>query len=148
MDIKDCNVGSEEKKQCRICLMDETDCPEVLVNPCDCKGTSAYVHIKCLQDWISSKSKKKINPHATCFYWKKLNCEVCKVDLPDLVDIEGEKLELVPIERPQKPYILLERVFYDKSKTSADNAKMMLLVSLSSEDNQIKLVREWVRRRL
>ena len=120
--------------------MDETDCPEVLVNPCNCKGTSEYVHIKCLQDWISSKVKKKGNTNATCFYWKKLDCEVCKVSLPDLVDIEGEKLELVPIYRPQNPYILLERVFYDKTKTSTDNSKMMILLSINGEDNQVKMV--------
>lgn len=121
--------------------MDETDTPEVLVNPCDCKGTSEYVHIKCLQDWISSKVKKKINPGATCFYWKKLNCEVCKVSLPDLVDIDGQKQELIPIYRPENPYILLERVFYDKTKTNGDNSKMMILLSVQNEDGQIKLVR-------
>jgi len=139
--IKDCNSESSVKKQCRICLMDETDCPEVLVNPCNCKGTSEYVHIKCLQDWISSKVKKKGNANATCFYWKKLDCEVCKVSLPDLVDIEGEKLELVPIYRPENPYILLERVFYDKTKTSTDNSKMMILLSINAEDNQVKMGR-------
>jgi hypothetical protein len=139
--IKDCNPGNNSKKQCRICLMDETDSPDMLVNPCNCKGTSEYVHIKCLQDWISSKVKKKVNPNATCFYWKKLNCEVCKVSLPDLVEVEDQKLELIPIYRPQNPYILLERVFYDKSKTGGDNSKTMVLLSLSGEDNQIKLGR-------
>jgi len=139
--VKDCNSVETAKKQCRICLMDETDCEEVLVNPCDCKGTSAYVHIKCLQDWISSKVKKKVNPSATCFYWKKLNCEICKVSLPDLVDIEGQKLELIPIQRPQNPYILLERVFYDKTKTSNDVSKTMILLSISGNDNQIKMGR-------
>jgi len=139
--VKDCNSDNTGKKQCRICLMDETDCEEVLVNPCDCKGTSAYVHIKCLQDWISSKVKKKVNPSATCFYWKKLNCEICKVSLPDLVDIEGQKLELIPIYRPENPYILLERVFYDKTKTSNDVTKTMILLSSSGEDGQIKMGR-------
>jgi hypothetical protein len=141
LSIKDCNSVTDIKKQCRICLMDETDSDDVLVNPCNCKGTSAYVHIKCLQDWISSKGKKKVNPNTTCFYWKKLNCEVCKVSHPDLVDIEGQKLELVPISRPENPYIIVERVFYDKSKTGGDNSKTMILLSLTGEDKQIKLGR-------
>mmetsp|Transcript_11372 Transcript_11372/g.9779 ORF Transcript_11372/g.9779 Transcript_11372/m.9779 type:complete len:138 (-) Transcript_11372:1381-1794(-) len=59
---KDCPTDSEQKSQCRICFMDESESPEVLVNPCNCKGTSQFVHIKCLQDWISSKVKKKVNP--------------------------------------------------------------------------------------
>jgi len=141
ISVKDCNGTSEVKKQCRICLMDEQDTPEVLVNPCHCKGTSEYVHVQCLQDWISSKLKKKVNPDAACFYYKKLICEVCKVSLPDLVDVNGSKKELIPISRPEGPYILLERVFYDKSKESADNAKMMILLNISNESQQIKFGR-------
>jgi hypothetical protein len=139
--IKDCNGEPNLKRQCRICLMDEQDSIEVLVNPCNCKGTSEYVHIKCLQDWINSKVKKKVNPRATCFYWKKLNCEVCKVPLPDLVDVKTQKMELVPIYRPENPYILLERVFYDKSKENSDSAKMMILLSVPGDSNQIKMGR-------
>ena len=140
--VKDCNgtTDAETKKQCRICLMDEQDVEEVLVNPCNCKGTSEYVHIQCLQDWVSSKLKKKVNPETSCFYYKKLNCEVCKVNLPDLVDIEGAKKELVPISRPDGPYVLLERVFYDKTKESTENAKMLVLLSLTGDNQQFKIV--------
>lgn len=131
------------KKQCRICLLEEGEIDEFLVNPCNCKGTSEYVHIRCLQDWISSKVKKKVNPGVACTYWKKLNCEVCKTSLPDVVET-GEKTEamqVIPIQRPETPYILLERVFYDKSKeSSADNSKMLVLLSLSDQDHAIKLV--------
>jgi len=141
MTVKDCNTENPVKNQCRICFMDETECSEVLVNPCNCKGTSEYVHIKCLQDWINSKAKRKVNEGATCFYWKKLNCEVCKVSLPDLVNVNNTKMELIPVYRPENAYILLERVFYDKTKINSETSKMMILLSLSSEDNQIKLGR-------
>jgi hypothetical protein len=139
--VKDCDVHSQIKKQCRICLMDEQDVPEPLINPCSCKGTSEYVHIQCLQDWIASKLKTKVNLDTTCYYWKRLICEVCKVSLPDLVDIDGTKQELVPIKRPNGLYILLERVFYDKSKENADSAKMMVLLNIVNENQQIKLGR-------
>jgi hypothetical protein len=139
--VKDCNSEVDAKKQCRICLMDETDSEEVLVNPCKCKGTSEYVHIKCLHDWISSKAKKKVNPNTTCSYWKKLNCEVCKVIYPDLVEVNNERHEMVPITRPETPYIILERVFYDKSKSNSDNSKTLILLSITGEDNQIKIGR-------
>ena len=140
LNIKNCNGQSDIKKQCRICFMDETDSSEVLVNPCNCKGTSEYVHIQCLQDWINSKLKKKLNAKTACSYWKKLFCEVCKVMLPDLVDVDGSKKELIPIQRPDEPYILLERVFYDKSKESFENSKMLILLSISGESQTIKLV--------
>lgn len=110
------------------------------MNPCNCKGSVEYVHIKCLQDWINSKVKKKVNPSATCFYWKKLNCEICKVSLPDLVEVENQKREIVPIYRPENAYIILERVFYDKTKETGENSKMMILLSLAADTNQIKLV--------
>jgi len=139
---KECSETSDDqKRQCRICLMDEQESQELLVNPCHCKGTSEYIHIKCLQDWISSKAKKKVNPSATCIYWKKLHCEICKVPLPDLVQVGEQTLELVAIYRPETPYILLERVFYDKSRENTKNTKTMILLSVSNETEYIKLGR-------
>jgi len=78
---------------------------------------------------------------ASCFYWKKLNCEVCKISLPDLVEIKDQRMELIPISRTNTPYILLERVFYDKTKEGGDVSKMMILLSISGDNNQIKLGR-------
>lgn len=120
--------------------MDEGEVEEHLVNPCNCKGTSEYVHINCLQDWISSKTKKKVNPGVACTYWKKLCCEVCKVSLPDLVNIENQGIQMIPIQRPETPYILLERVFTEKSKEGTDNAKMLVLLDLMDQTHSIKLV--------
>ena len=122
--------------------MDENDSEELLINPCSCKGTSEYVHIKCIQDWITSKMKKKINLGVSCFYWKKLKCEVCIVSLPDLIEHKTKNYELIPIERPLTPYILLERVFYDKAKENGDHSKIFVLMGLSNETHQIKLVYE------
>jgi len=152
LGVKQCNIdepkeanpdpNESHEHQCRLCFMTHKEKPEdVLINPCNCAGTSKFIHMGCLQEWISSKLKKKVNPTATCFYWKKLNCEVCKTSYPDLVCVDGRKLELVPIYRPENPFILLERVFYDKTKESGDNSKMMILLSLSNETNQIKLGR-------
>jgi len=141
LNIKECKSKSTEKRQCRICLMDEHESSEILVNPCSCKGSTESVHIKCLQDWISSKTKRKTNPSTTCIYWKKLNCEICKASLPDLVDVQDKKLEVVPIQRTETPYILLERVFYDKTKESSSNSKTLILLSVSNEAGQIKLGR-------
>jgi len=124
--------------------MEDQDMPEeVLINPCNCKGSSEYVHIKCLQSWISMKMKKKESPEISCTYWKRLNCEVCKVSLPDVISLEGEKLELVPIERPETPYIILERLYYDDIKDKENGEKMVIQLILSNHESQIKLVRHF-----
>jgi len=50
-------------------------------------------------------------------------------------------MELIPITRPDNPYILLERVFYDKSKESGESTKMMILLGMTGDSQQIKLGR-------
>lgn len=37
-------------KQCRICF--SSDDPNTLISPCDCRGTSAYIHIACLEEYF------------------------------------------------------------------------------------------------
>ena len=36
--------------ECRICL--ESDDPETMIQPCQCRGTSAYVHQRCLERYF------------------------------------------------------------------------------------------------
>jgi hypothetical protein len=36
--------------ECRICL--EDDSPETMIQPCQCRGTSAYVHQRCLERYF------------------------------------------------------------------------------------------------
>lgn len=38
-------------KECRICYEDETETPKQFIQPCKCKGTSANVHVQCLDKW-------------------------------------------------------------------------------------------------
>uniref|UniRef100_A0A1B6C0Y9 RING-CH-type domain-containing protein n=1 Tax=Clastoptera arizonana TaxID=38151 RepID=A0A1B6C0Y9_9HEMI len=47
---------------CRICH--EGDCVEQLISPCDCMGSMSYVHICCLEKWLSTSNTDR--------------CEVCK----------------------------------------------------------------------
>lgn len=60
-------------EQCRICLCDEMDTKSML-RPCQCSGTSAYVHRSCLDTWRkdsasafmqcpSCKASYKFEPH-------------------------------------------------------------------------------------
>lgn len=141
LSVKVCTRDSDnEKPQCKYCLMDESEVDEALVNPCNCKGSSGCVHMSCLQKWINSKVKNKVGAESSCWYWKHLSCEVCKTSLPDMLDINGSKVQLVPTCRPETPYMLLERIFYDRTK-GGDNSKMLILLSMNNETHQIKLGR-------
>ncbi|CAF4246764.1 unnamed protein product [Rotaria magnacalcarata] len=55
-------------KACRICF--DTDNPNDLISPCLCKGGSAYVHRKCLDDWRS------VNKNGRAFKF----CDVCQFE--------------------------------------------------------------------
>lgn len=46
-----CEIG-----MCRIC-MEESD-NKRLLRPCQCKGTQAFVHKKCLETWLKHKNDK------------------------------------------------------------------------------------------
>ena len=70
----------EEQPTCRICLE-----PGDLIQPCDCKGSSAYVHKECLDRWLKTS--------------KRTNCEICLFEY----EIEEEK---API-----PFFLIRRAF-------------------------------------
>lgn len=61
---------------CRICL-EELD----LIQPCNCKGTSAWVHEACLVKWLNISGNT--------------SCEICKFEY-DYIDIEENVRVLCP----------------------------------------------------
>lgn len=71
-------MGSGSSPLCRICLSEEFDNDNPLFSPCKCAGTMKTVHLKCLQYWLNSKLKTKDGPIAKTYYWKVLECELCK----------------------------------------------------------------------
>lgn len=91
---------------CKICLSDETAPDNVLLSPCKCKGSCELVHMNCLKVWIDSKVKKQVNGIATTYNFTKFECEICKEPFPKSVLLKGKKIEMISIEKPQKPYII------------------------------------------
>uniref|UniRef100_A0A915DB22 RING-CH-type domain-containing protein n=1 Tax=Ditylenchus dipsaci TaxID=166011 RepID=A0A915DB22_9BILA len=68
--------------QCRICHGESE--VEDLLSPCLCKGTAAYVHQSCLDEWINhSKKKKSIQtldaPRPTSNRWEDIADFLCTV---------------------------------------------------------------------
>lgn len=58
---------------CRYCFSEENE-PD-LVSPCKCKGTTKYVHKKCLKEWFVHKNNKIVMPGA--FHQFDHSCEIC-----------------------------------------------------------------------
>lgn len=66
---------------CRICLSDEETSTDPLISPCACSGSLRWVHLNCLRTWMHGRlsAKPENGAHgATCFYWRPLECELCK----------------------------------------------------------------------
>ena len=52
-DIKNDNNWNKKVNTpiCRICLCDDNDQNNPLINPCNCSGTMKYIHLLCLKQW-------------------------------------------------------------------------------------------------
>jgi len=67
---------SKGKRECWICYDDENS--EQLIQPCDCKGGTKYVHHGCLKKWLMERPAEN-NKEAIC-------CSVCKAQY----DVESD----------------------------------------------------------
>jgi len=76
------------------------------------------VHYFCLRTWIQHKIVSKTNNNTATYQWKKLECEVCKEPLPRMIKYNDELHELITVEKPACPYIMLERISLDDKKSS------------------------------
>jgi hypothetical protein len=80
---------------CRICLSEEDEdaLNNPLFSPCKCAGTMKYIHLNCLQDWLNSRMITKETPSTKTYFWKNLECELCKTAFPNYVKPPGENTE-------------------------------------------------------
>lgn len=61
----------DSSSQCRICL--ESDDDDEMIKPCNCDGSSKYVHRKCIEKWIPMKTESL--PYKR--WGEKPMCEIC-----------------------------------------------------------------------
>jgi hypothetical protein len=50
------------------------------------------------------------------YFWKSLECELCKQEFPASITYEGAKLDLMEISKPEVPYVMLESVIRDRNQ--------------------------------
>ena len=93
---------------CRICLSDSQSLANPLISPCNCSGTMKFIHIECLQEWLKNRLHLKQTGYAMSYFWRTLDCELCKADFPTSIQVSGTLRELVEVHKPETPYIVLE----------------------------------------
>ena len=74
---------------CRICLGEESDQPDPLIQPCKCAGSMGWIHLECLREWLNSKRTRKESECVKTYCWKSLECELCKERFPGQVFQDG-----------------------------------------------------------
>mmetsp|Transcript_8855 Transcript_8855/g.1224 ORF Transcript_8855/g.1224 Transcript_8855/m.1224 type:complete len:128 (-) Transcript_8855:563-946(-) len=123
------DADGKEVKTCKISLMDDQSEENFFISPCECKGSCQYVHFLCLKTWVESKIKRKLTGNTVAYNWKKSECELCNAPLPKKIKTNDKELELIDIERPQCPYILLESLAKDKKVSK----NLFLITSVGEE---------------
>ncbi|CAG9310306.1 unnamed protein product [Blepharisma stoltei] len=107
-----------ENKTCRICLSDGSEHDNPMISPCKCSGSVKYIHLLCLVRWITSRLAIKADDNLHSYYWKSVDCEICKHAFPMTINYQGRINELFPIEKPAAPYLILEEISKERSSKS------------------------------
>ena len=137
VDIYDPGLG--QILACRICLSDIQSEENPLISPCKCAGTMKFIHLECLQNWLKSRLNLKQNGSALSYFWRTLDCELCKEDFPTCIQIREKSRDLVEVHKPNCPFIVLEDIKRDQA--SRENSSRGLHVVSMSDDSGFKLGR-------
>jgi len=83
-----------------------------------------YIHQECLKTWFANKRIMKTSPIVTTYFWKNLECELCKTPYPyETPSADGKKmLNIIEYDTPQPEYgedvyyLVLESISSNTSK--------------------------------
>lgn len=93
---------------CRICLGEDDPSSNELICPCKCDGTMKHIHIACLKEWLNSKKLVYNGDRVRSFFWKALECELCKT--PFEHKMKDSLFEIMDFEKPYSEYMIMESV--------------------------------------
>jgi hypothetical protein len=121
---------------CRICLGEEDEpVNNPLFSPCKCSGSMGLIHLQCLKEWLKSKKIQRIGEIVSTFFWKNLECELCKQRFPVEIELQNnQKVSILEYELPiydsnEHPhYITLESI-------SSNTSKVVHVLNLVDEDS-------------
>jgi len=133
----DLHAGEQrnEESLCKYCLMDhisEDPLLDLMLYLCKCKEG---VHYQCLKNWMQYKIVAKASTNIVSYQWKKLDCEICLTPWPRKIKFQNQLHELITIEKPSSPYIIIEKI------SQESNASSTMSIIIPDGSNQIKLGR-------
>ena len=84
------NLNPDEQL-CRICLGEEDDSMlNPLLSPCKCTGSMGLIHVECLKEWLKGKKIQRIGETVSTYFWKNLECELCKTRFPIEIELKNK----------------------------------------------------------
>ncbi|KAJ1604699.1 SSM4 like ring finger and forkhead associated(FHA) domain-containing protein [Cryptosporidium canis] len=98
--------------QCRICLTEGEQENDPLFCPCQCRGSIKFVHLECLRHWINGRlNLANDNGSGDTFFFRQLQCELCKSPLPSAASIKGSRVNIVKVPQAKPPFVVLENIY-------------------------------------
>lgn len=123
--------NNNESKVCRICFTNLDFSP--LITPCNCTGSSKYIHLSCLQKWLKSKVrlyyKHKIKNNIMAFQLDPVQCEICKEYFPDYVKLNNNLYEICDYNAVD-----------EHNDNNVDNQNYFTLETLTNEKHSKKYI--------
>lgn len=124
-EVKRSLSSAKDMPVCRICLMEDNEEDNPLFAPCKCSGSMRMIHHQCLRTWFHNKRIKKSTNIVTTYFWRNLECELCKTPYPyETRSIDGRTmLNIIEYDTPFQEYedepiyyIVLESISSNTSK--------------------------------
>jgi len=119
---------------CKICLTNNEEEGNPLINLCRCSGSMEFIHYSCVKMWMNTKLSNKVNESQTVFSYnmKSFNCEICKTPYPLRFRYNNSFYEIIECARPlSSNYIVLESLNQLKDN---NNYKSIHVITLNEND--------------
>ena len=77
-----------------------------------------YIHLNCLKQWIGTQSCVKVDSNDDCSIYliHKIQCELCKTNLPDCIQHNGKIYDIIDFGKDYINYMTIEALTLDKYK--------------------------------
>jgi hypothetical protein len=108
---------SEKEKFCRICFVPDEEEDNPLFCPCDCSGSMRYIHFSCLKQWLNNRMTGRSTNFSYTFNLKNLECELCKVNLPERFKFRGKCFSFLEFPKFAPPYVIFDILRKESKKT-------------------------------
>jgi len=66
------------------------------------------IHVTCLKEWLNSKRLVYEGVRVTSYFWKALECELCKEPFEN--KMRSSMFAIMQFDKPEKNYMILESI--------------------------------------